>query len=207
LFGPQSNRIGIFYFSASVAAEDLGVTAQSIRRALKELGSSFGWLFDAAARVLYVPTYWRWNAPDHDKVLRGNLKDLNEVPPCALLEAFAQNLEYLDPKLHETFAEAIRIRMPKASASQEQSSTSKQKQKHGATRPEASSRAKANGANGPERATKQRSLAAEVVKNDLPLDSLIEELQSYCSFHNVNVTRAEATSLLSDALAERRAMS
>jgi hypothetical protein len=37
LFGPQSNRIGIAYFSVNVAAEDLDASVQSIRRGLRDV--------------------------------------------------------------------------------------------------------------------------------------------------------------------------
>lgn len=128
LWGPQSNRLGLMYFSVNVAAEDLNVTAQSIRRALAELAVTFGWSFDAAARVLYIPSWWRWNAPDHEKVLRGNLKDLHDVPPCALVEAFATNIVYLKLELHTCFTEACHIAIGKASCSQDQSRSRKQEQ-------------------------------------------------------------------------------
>jgi hypothetical protein len=68
--------------------------------------------------VFYIPSWWRWNQPDHEKILRGNLKDLSELPPCGLVETFARNLTYLKPELHESFIEALRIRMPQAPRSQ-----------------------------------------------------------------------------------------
>jgi hypothetical protein len=129
LWGPQSSRIGLFYFSTAVAAEDLDVGLDTLRKALGELCVSFGWMHDADARVLYIPSWWRWNPPDHEKVLQGNLKDLSELPPCALVDAFARNLEYLKPELHETFVEACRRRLPKAPPSQYQDQNQKKKQK------------------------------------------------------------------------------
>src|SRR5688572_25786267 len=61
LFGPQSNRIGLFYFSVNTAAEDLNTTPESLKKALREVASSFGWFFDATARVVFIPSWWRWN--------------------------------------------------------------------------------------------------------------------------------------------------
>ncbi len=69
LFGPQSNRIGLFHFSVNTASEDLQTTPKSLKRALADLAGSFGWTFDGAARVFYIPSWWRWNPPDHDKIL------------------------------------------------------------------------------------------------------------------------------------------
>jgi hypothetical protein len=129
LFGPQSNRIGLFYLSVNTAAEDLKASADSLRKALGELAVSFGWTFDASARVFYIPTWWRWNPPDHAKVLMGNLKDISEIPPCGLVDAFAANLAYLTPELHETFLEAIRVRLGEATPSQYQDQDQDQKQK------------------------------------------------------------------------------
>ncbi len=120
LTGPQTNRIGIFYFSLAVASEDLALSVESIREALVELAVSFGWSFDSTARHLYIPSWWRWNQPDHQKVLAGNLKDLNDLTPSALVDAFAANLQYLKPELHETFEEACAQRISRAPGSQEQ---------------------------------------------------------------------------------------
>jgi hypothetical protein len=128
LFGPQSNRIGLFYMSLNTAAEDLDTTTETLRKALADVLSGFGWSFDAVARVFYIPTHWRWNHPDHGKVLLGNLKDLSEIPPCGLVDAFAANTLYLAPKLHETFIEAIRIRLGEAPRSQYQYQDQEQKQ-------------------------------------------------------------------------------
>ena len=129
LYGPQTNRIGLYHLSVATAAEDMNVSLDSFRRALTKVAVSFGWMFDAHARVFYIPTWWRWNHPDHDKVLKGNLKDLSELPPCGLVDAFARNLAYLTPELHESFAEAIHIRLPRPTRSQEQDQKQKQEQK------------------------------------------------------------------------------
>ena len=128
LWGPQSNRIGCFYFSVNTAAEDLKTTAETLKGGLVEVASSFGWTFDAGSRVFYIPTWWRWNPPDHVHILEGNLKDLSEIPPCGLVDAFVQNLAYLSPKLHGTFVEACSIRLAKASGDQYQDQKQNQKQ-------------------------------------------------------------------------------
>ena len=119
LFGPSSNRIGLFYFSLNTAAEDLDTTPETLRKALPDVLAAFGWMFDAVARVVFIPTWWRWNSPDHGKVLQGNLKDLSEIPPCGLVDAFANNVTYLNPDLHPTFFEAIRLRLVEAPRSQD----------------------------------------------------------------------------------------
>lgn len=124
LTGPQTNRVGVFMFSLATAAEDLKVGVETLRRRLADVSQTFGWLFDADARVLYIPSWWAWNPPENQNVLAGNLKDLHEVPPCALTEAFANNLEALPQTFHQTFTQGIakRLRQP--------SSKQKQKQYH-----------------------------------------------------------------------------
>jgi len=105
LFGPLSNRIGLFYVSPHTVAEDLGTSADTVRKAIRRVCEAFDWHFDAVARVFYIPSWWRWNDPGSPKILQGNLKDLNEIPPCGLLDAFAANTRYLSESLLDTFLE------------------------------------------------------------------------------------------------------
>ena len=125
LCGPQTNRIGLFHLSIATGAEDLELGLDTFKKALGKLSATFGWMFDAEARVFYIPSWWKFNQPDHEKVLRGNLKDLNEVPPCGLSHAFSINLGELKPELHECFVEAIRKAHHKATRSQEQEQESR----------------------------------------------------------------------------------
>ncbi len=54
LSGPQTNRIGLYRFSVGTAAEDLGVSVETIRKGLADVTEMFGWLHDAGARVFYI---------------------------------------------------------------------------------------------------------------------------------------------------------
>jgi hypothetical protein len=109
-----------------------GVPERTLRERLADVTLTFGWLFDADAKVLYIPSWWRWNAPENPHVLEGNLKDLNEIPPCALVEALARNLEHVPAKWHQTFVEGVARRLPKRPVHQEQEQKQKQKQEQGA---------------------------------------------------------------------------
>lgn len=120
LSGPQANAIGLFHFSVATAAEDLGIGADTLRKALSDIAVTFDWRFDADARVLYIPSWWRWNKPENDNVLKGNCKALSEIPSCGLVDAFASNTETLPETLRETFVECCRIRLPKRPPNQEQ---------------------------------------------------------------------------------------
>jgi hypothetical protein len=51
LTGPQTNRLGIFHLSVATASEDLNVAVETIRKGLADITATFGWTFDASARV------------------------------------------------------------------------------------------------------------------------------------------------------------
>jgi hypothetical protein len=127
LTGPQTSRIGIFHFSIATAAEDLDVGAETLRKAVTSVCATFGWQFDAEARVFYIPSWWRFNMPENSNVLKGNLKDLNEIPFCALIEAFTENREMLPSSLHETFKEGCALHLGQRLRKQEQEQEQEQK--------------------------------------------------------------------------------
>ena len=82
LFGPQSNRLGLFFFSVHTAADDLNTTAETLRKGLADVAGTCGWHFDAEASVFYILTLWKWNPVENPNVMKGALKDLAESPPC-----------------------------------------------------------------------------------------------------------------------------
>ena len=128
LSGPQTNAIGLYHLSVATAAEDLNVAVETVRKGLADVTVTFGWTFDAVAKVFFIPSWWRWNPPANANVLKGNLKALNEIPPCGLTEAFARNLETLPETLHVTFVEGCTQRMAKRSPIQEQDQDQEQEQ-------------------------------------------------------------------------------
>jgi hypothetical protein len=107
LTGPQQNRIGLSHFSVFTAAEDLGATPEQIGERLHAVCTAFGWHYDAAARVLFIPSWWTWNQPENPNVLKNLLGDLAEVPPSDLLADFARNIVTLRPTLRGTFRERM----------------------------------------------------------------------------------------------------
>ena len=129
LCGPQGNRIGLFHFSIFTAAEDLDTTPQTLKKSLANVTVTFGWMFDCDAHVFYIPSWWKWNPPENSNVVRGSLKDLNEVPACALVDAFAANTSLLSGELDKdgktlrgTFIEGLTQRLSQGSAIQNQDS-------------------------------------------------------------------------------------
>lgn len=101
--GPQSNRIGIFTFSLALAAEDLGTGTERVRKGLGTACQRLNWHYDEAARVLYIPSWWKWNQPEAANNMTGNLKDLAEIPESPLLHMFASNFRHIDPKNLDAF--------------------------------------------------------------------------------------------------------
>jgi hypothetical protein len=198
LWGPQSNRIGLFHFSVTMAAEDLKTTAETLKGGLVEVASSFGWTFDAGSRVFYIPSWWRWNPPDHIHILEGNLKDLSEIPPCGLVDAFLTNLEHLTPKLHGTFVEACGIRLAKASGDQDQDQDQKQEQKRRAPRG-----SDGNVGNGKpmSKLVETARTTLELVNPQAPIEDLVD---AFGSIHREPCTKAQAIEALNTALHERR---
>jgi hypothetical protein len=120
LTGPQTNRIGIYRLSPNAVAEDLGTSPESFRNRLTTVCTTFGWLFDAKARVLYIPSWWRWNPPANANVIRGSLKDLKELPPCGLMAAFARNIETIPETLREAFLQGLNELFPSGFPNQDQ---------------------------------------------------------------------------------------
>jgi hypothetical protein len=120
MFSGQSNRIGIFNFSPAMAAEDLETFPQTFQEGFGKVLEVFHWRFDKASRVLYIPTWFKYNCPENPNVLLHCLQDLHDLPDTPLLAAFQGNLAYLPETFHETFLKGCRIPSPKPSPKQEQ---------------------------------------------------------------------------------------
>lgn len=215
LCGGQANRIGLFYFSPAVAAEDLKASVETIRKGLADVAGTFGWVFDSSAGVLYIPSWWRWNKPANANVLTGNLKDLHEIPPCALVDAFAQNFETLPETLHQTFIEGLRQRLHQRSPTQDQYQDLVQEQEHSrrAPRGKGSKEGGLHAVSPPtddDRTNKLLAIARETLKYSSP-NGDIEELSDAFRFVNSNhrqkvsePTRQEIATALGHALLEHR---
>ena len=128
----QLNRIGLFSFSPGKVSEDLRLTPRIFQKEFEAVCATFGWRWDAAARVLYIPTWWKYNPPENANNVIGNLKDLDDLPQNAFLTDFLANTRYLPETLVGTFtqtlAERYPERSPKCSPTQEQEQKQKQEQ-------------------------------------------------------------------------------
>lgn len=95
LTSPQGNRIGIFRFSIALAAEDLGTSHVTITNRFGHVCHTMRWRFDGTNKVIYFPTWWKYNEPENGSVLRGNLEDLHDVPAGKLVDEFLSNTTFL----------------------------------------------------------------------------------------------------------------
>ena len=103
----QANRIGLFLFSPGRAAEDLHLTSRAVNAALLVLCKRLGWSWDAAVRLLFIPTWWRYNSPESFNNMLGNLKDLAALPRSPLLDQFANNTSHLPEAMQSQFRQAL----------------------------------------------------------------------------------------------------
>jgi len=125
----QSNRIGLFSFSPGKACEDLSASPQAFRRAFETVCRVLKWEWDPEARVLYLPTWWKYNPPESVNNLVGNLKDLDDLPATPLLKRFAANTVYLSDSVKQTFAQAFTKGYPHPSPSPSPQASPTQEQK------------------------------------------------------------------------------
>lgn len=96
----QSNRIGLFYFSPALAAEELNVSKETFAKRFGNVCETLFWQYDECAKVVFIPTWWKYNHAQNENVLKGNLKDLREVPETDLKELFLDNIKYLHEDYH-----------------------------------------------------------------------------------------------------------
>jgi uncharacterized phage protein (TIGR02220 family) len=112
IFTGQSNRIGLFTFSPGEAAEDVGTLPQTFGERFGNVCRTLNLGWDEPYRVLYIPTWWKYNPPENSNNVIGNLKDLDDVPNSHLVDLFAKNLDYLAENLHVTFTQTLAKRYP-----------------------------------------------------------------------------------------------
>jgi hypothetical protein len=114
---PQGNRIGLHKFSLALGAEALGMMPETFAECFKRVIGELEWKYDPGARVLYIPSWWKYNPPENPNVLKGNLDDLHDLPKTELLNEFALNHRWLTAgssaatdRLRQTFRETLAAR-------------------------------------------------------------------------------------------------
>lgn len=124
----QSNRIGCFVFSLALAAEDLELPAATFSKRFTNVIRTLKWEYDEAARVLYVPSWWKTNPPENPNNMIGNLSDIEEVPDSHLVARFCANVSYLSGNVLSAFRQTLLERYPQRMATQEQEQEQELKQ-------------------------------------------------------------------------------
>ena len=125
----QSNRIGLFSFSPGKACEDLGIDHQTFLEGLLKVCQTFKWEWDQEARVIFIPTWWKYNTPENPNVLKSCLADLHDLPKTPLVTRFSDNLRYLPETFHQTFLEGLLKPSPQPCPNQEKGERSRRKEK------------------------------------------------------------------------------
>lgn len=118
----QSNRIGCFCFSPALASEHTGIPLEpspnvpetfrdgfgmvsgGLKDLLDRVCQTLGWRWDAGARVLFIPSWWKHNPPENVNVLKGALADAEELPQSPLVQEFWQNGRHLPPGMADVLA-------------------------------------------------------------------------------------------------------
>jgi hypothetical protein len=203
LTGPQTNRLGLYVLSIATAAEDLGTVPETLSKRLVNVCQTFGWQFDKRSRVFFCPSWFRWNPPENLNVMKGSLKDLNEIPPCALVDAFARNIETVPETLRETFLEGLRQRLPKPSPNQEPYPYPypERKQKQAALRAVAET-GKANETNHPTPDERMLAMARATIRESpqgCDTDYLIEVFLESCNRKSIKANRQLAILALGES--------
>ncbi len=103
----QSNRIGLFVLSPGEAAEDFGTSRETFLKGLAKVCERLKWTYETASRVLYIPTWWKYNSPENPNVLKSCLDDLHELPQTKLVKPFSENTQYLPERFIPTFTKGL----------------------------------------------------------------------------------------------------
>jgi hypothetical protein len=103
----EVNRCGLFVFSAHLGAEKIGTLPATFAKRFKKVRETFNWGWDDKVKVLYFPSWWKYNPPENENVLRGCLNDIRDLPKTPLIERFYGNFIHLlerFPNVSEIFA-------------------------------------------------------------------------------------------------------
>lgn len=208
LTGTQSNRIGLYRLSPAVAAEDLGTSLEAFRKRLARVCTSLGWLFDSKLRVFYMPSFLRWNPPVNKNVARGITNDLNDVPMCAFVEAFAKNLEGIPGAFVEDFIEGLQQHWPHGVSNQDQEQDLETRnRKPNALRAEEGIERKGAKASDLPKDDRLVSIAHETLKLISPNATIEDQIDSFhhvARQQHIEARRADIVSALAAALSQQR---
>lgn len=99
----QSNRCGLFCYSPALGAERLGWTPDFWLETARTACAIMEWPLDESERCVLVPKWWRYNCPNNRNLLKGCLRDLEDLPKTALIRRYHETGQQLSPALREFF--------------------------------------------------------------------------------------------------------
>ena len=102
--GPESNRIGLYVLSMSAGAENCGLTPETFRERFSIIKKALNWRYDDATRMVFIPSWWKYQKPDNPNAFKACLEDLDALPKSPLIAEFCANTDHLG----ETFRERLR---------------------------------------------------------------------------------------------------
>lgn len=103
----QSNRIGLFRFSVGMAEDDTGIPRKRLDTLLDRVCDTLGWGYDKGAGVIFIRSWWRWNAPESPLTMTGYLKDLADIPNTPLRNEFRNNRDTLSDTVWHTLLDRV----------------------------------------------------------------------------------------------------
>ena len=130
LTGTQVNRCGLYHFSLGMASEETGIGYERFKEVFQAVLTAMEWQYDKESRVVFIPSWWRWNPPANQNVLKSCLADLKELPSTPLMEDFKQTIGTLRETLQQTFAETLGVTIPERMRHQEQEHNHNHIQEH-----------------------------------------------------------------------------
>lgn len=103
----QSNRIGLFRFSVGMAEDDTGIPRKRLDTLLDRVCDTLRWGYDRGSGVVFIRSWWRWNAPESPLTMIGYLKDLADIPNTGLINEFRNNRDTLSDTLWHTLQDRV----------------------------------------------------------------------------------------------------
>ena len=88
LTSPQVNRIGFYRFSEALACESLKLSMNTFQKSLETVCQTFDWKFDKKSKMILIPSWFKFNAPENQSVLKSYIKEFEDLPLSSLTSEF-----------------------------------------------------------------------------------------------------------------------
>lgn len=109
--GRHANRIGLFEVSLPGAADELNMDVKKYEKHFGPSVVSLGWEYDEEARVLWIPSWWKYNHPQNPRHMMGSLRDLTAVPDSYLIPKWAGHVIHVRAVYREQFHALVQPRL------------------------------------------------------------------------------------------------